>query len=775
MAEARIAVELAKYFDMIHVDGARSGRYPLLNEGIDKYVYTALQAEERAYGWSSSSRKLGWFLLNPSAEYLSGGPTKAEFLAHGNPTVLNYWKSSHYYGANVTVAKGERWDKVIGPFMFYVNEGSDHAAMVDDAKRQLREEERKWPYAWVDAEGYSPPARRSSVVGRLALSDPSQSNRYKGTLTVGLSRAPYSIETSQGDKRAIEWQNDGKFYQFWSQNSDPEGRFEVADVAPGTYTLYAFAEGVLGEFSKADIVVNDRGGTFDLGRLEWKPVRYGRPLWEIGIADRSGKEFRHGDRYFEPGVQLRYPEQFPNNVRYSIASSDSARDWFFAHVPTATTESKAEIRPFSGVTGSGKATPYTIAFDLPEKTRGIATLRLAITTTSTPTLGVAVNGQQLEAIRMAPLDNSLTRHQMYGRWFETGLSFDASLLKNGENTLTLTVPAGSLNAGIVYDYLRLELDESADAPRFEPTISALATRSAPPSSVAGPTYRIHTALDDVNSGLPAFEVNGIRFIEQKNSGGHRAIYLQRGEEPPRLVVGPDAFANGVLSQWRPSPDGSKIAFIVADGPQSDAWRRILVWDVATRRRLPDEIPWVKESSLAWVPDSSGFYYSKYRDPSPDPEVQRFNVVQEVFFHSLGQDRRSDPRVYASDRGSMVHYAEVSDDGRWVVVNGSVNGNGRAEIVLIDRTQKAGGPFKAIRTMRDSWQFAGSKGPLLYFVTSEGAPRRRVVALDTASFTTRIVEVIPERAETLQAARVAGDEVLLSYSKADATRIEKAKL
>jgi rhamnogalacturonan endolyase len=38
------------------------------------------------------------------------------------------------------------------------------------------------------------------------------------------------------------------------------------------------------------------------------------------------------------------------------------------------------------------------------------------------------------------------------------LKFDAGLLKPGENTITLTVPGGDLQSGVVWDYLRLELD-----------------------------------------------------------------------------------------------------------------------------------------------------------------------------------------------------------------------------------------------------------------------------------------------------------------------------
>ena len=41
------------------------------------------------------------------------------------------------------------------------------------------------------------------------------------------------------------------------------------------------------------------------------------------------------------------------------------------------------------------------------------------------------------------------------------LAFDAALMHAGKNELVLTIPGGSLTSGIIYDYLRLELDEAA--------------------------------------------------------------------------------------------------------------------------------------------------------------------------------------------------------------------------------------------------------------------------------------------------------------------------
>jgi rhamnogalacturonan endolyase len=66
---------------------------------------------------------------------------------------------------------------------------------------------------------------------------------------------------------------------------------------------------------------------------------------------------------------------------------------------------------------------------------------------------------------LGPGDGVITRHQVQGLWYERQFEFDASKLKAGENTLTLTVPAGPVNNGVVYDYLRLELDESRVAAR----------------------------------------------------------------------------------------------------------------------------------------------------------------------------------------------------------------------------------------------------------------------------------------------------------------------
>lgn len=464
MTEARFAAKLADFFDWMSIDERRNKHYPETLRGEDKYVYTALQSANRAFGFSSTTRKIGFYFVNPTIEYLSGGPTKPEFLCHRDttpvqaPVVLNYWRSSHYGGANVSVAAGEAWTKVIGPFLLYVNEGPDPISMWQDARAKAEVEAKNWPYNWVDAGNYAKPQDRGTVAGRLVLHDPLL-KQFPGKIMVGLAQPTYSVPTGPGRQRDITWQTDAKHYQFWAPSDDPNGSFTIPHVSPGEYTLYAFADGVLGEFTRTDVHVS-AGGRVDLGELEWTPVRHGKQVWEIGIPNRTAAEFAAGDRFFEPDITIQYAKMFPDDVTFTVGKSKFADDWFFAHVPH-NVDPRARVQPFRGVVGRGRATPYTIRFDMTAAPTGKAILRLAICGTGTRSLDVAVNGESVGQIALGLPEGVITRHQVQGSWYERELDFDAAKLKSGDNSLTLTVPAGPINDGVVYDYVRLEVADDA--------------------------------------------------------------------------------------------------------------------------------------------------------------------------------------------------------------------------------------------------------------------------------------------------------------------------
>jgi rhamnogalacturonan endolyase len=353
-------------------------------------------------------------------------------------------------------------------------------ALWQDALRQAKKEKANWPYDWVEGVDYPHKNQRGSVTGRLMLNDPQATTTKLPGLTIGLAHAAGA--SGRGDR---DWVHDAKHYQFWEDGAE-DGTFTIANVRPGNYTLHAFANGVLGEFAQAGVTV-EAGKTLDLKNLDWKPVRYGKQVWEIGYPTRAGDKFFKGDgeNYWLWGWGLRYPLLFPDDVTYSVGKSDYRKDWFFQQTPHATSTAwknpeakdpanqrfgwvKAESLkdyPQTDSTGPwrlygrGRATTWTIKFEMDHDPKGEAALRVALAgADGNGGLAIAVNGKVVGTLRPTAT-NALRYNTNKSVWQELTLKFDAALLKRGRNEMQLTVPAGEVTTGVVYDYLRLELKE----------------------------------------------------------------------------------------------------------------------------------------------------------------------------------------------------------------------------------------------------------------------------------------------------------------------------
>ncbi len=539
VGESRFGFKLsAKVFDWLSIDDQRNAMMPTggdwdagtdlnmkearrLTTGIykgraeHKYDYSADQSKIPAFGWSSTTQHVGLYLINPSFEYLSSGPLHFELTGHlddgdgGDPTLLDYWRGTHYGGSVLNFADNEAWTKVVGPIFIYVPTGGTPRALFDDAKHQAVIEAARWPYGWVKGADYAPADQRAVVKGRLKLVDAQAPMTKFSNLLVGLSfpdqpavpRAPRPARpdesvvpkvevvppvpattadpdhpaqvNAQGQRvnrgtyvpprqagarafnfppQPITWQNDAKHYKFWTHGSE-SGNFLIPNVRPGTYQLHAIADGVLGAYDATATVTIAPGQRLDLGTIEWHPARYGKQIWQIGTPNRSAKEFLKGDDHWHWGMYIEYAKLFPNDVEFTVGKSDPAKDWFIYQVPHDT-DFKPDGRD------QGRASPWTIHFEMAEgqQPAGKATLRFGLDGVSTRTLGITVNGK--DAGTMTDLFGagaSMIRDGIEGTWIEKDFSFDASLLKPGANTIVLTVPAGGVANGICYDVVRLEI------------------------------------------------------------------------------------------------------------------------------------------------------------------------------------------------------------------------------------------------------------------------------------------------------------------------------
>lgn len=246
-------------------------------------------------------------------------------------------------------------------------------------------------------------------------------------------------------------------------------------------------------------------------------------------------------------------------------------------------------------------------------------------------------------------------------------------------------------------------------------------------------------------GVP--QVRAGRQFYLRNSGLQNQAVLYVDD---RVLIDPNPWAvDGAtaLAEWEPSPDAKHLLYAVQDGGSD--WRTVKVRDVATGQDLEDRIEWVKFSGLAWAKDGRGFYYSRFAAPEKGKEFQSENLNQTIHFHALGTPQSADRLVYATPQNpKWNNAAEVTGDGRWLVITSSEGTDERFEITVADLA-KGEAPRTLVKGLEHSWGLAGSDGNSLYFVTNKDAPRSRLVALDAGSGA--LTALVPEGADTIVSA------------------------
>ena len=428
-----------------------------------------------------SNGKLGMSLIQASKEAFSGGPTRQELTAHDyyNGEILLWHPfSSHYGSPDLEPPKG--WEKIYGPFYLHVNEGfgddpeANVAEMWAEAKLAALREQKKWPYPWISNPLYAADTR-STVSGKLTIADNVSPERAWIVLSAPIPDRQYQGVTLSGK----DWQYDTLNFVY-SARAGKAGQFKVPAVRPGRYTLTAFADGVLGEYTRKNITVGS-GESIDVGNLVWKPVSHGTTLWQIGTPNRSTGEFHvygGADGFREHLTWLEYPYEFPDGIDFKVGVDDIATKWnyFQPAYKTPGTPFQLQLR---GTTEDHSLTTWRIRFDAQGYAHGTGTLDIALAGDVFGTLKIVLNGTELASLDPLPGppgDNSSYRLACRAMYRQLSpITFPAALIQAGENILTLSpvrAPLAPLTrgntvdnwmepmGGVMYDVIRMQVKEA---------------------------------------------------------------------------------------------------------------------------------------------------------------------------------------------------------------------------------------------------------------------------------------------------------------------------
>jgi prolyl oligopeptidase len=205
----------------------------------------------------------------------------------------------------------------------------------------------------------------------------------------------------------------------------------------------------------------------------------------------------------------------------------------------------------------------------------------------------------------------------------------------------------------------------------------------------------------------------------------------------------DKSGHTTIDFYRASYDGKRVIVSLSTNGSEDG--TAYVYDVATRKRLPDVIPGVNYptggGSVEWAPDGNGFYYTRYpRDGERTAADAHF--YQTVWFHQLGTPVSADRYVIGRD---FPRIAEIglkgSRDGKYLLAQVH-NGDG-GEVAF--HVRDPAGQWTQVAGFTDGVKQAafGDDGRL-YAMTINGALLGRIIAMPLDRPTlANAVTVVPE--------------------------------
>jgi prolyl oligopeptidase len=267
-------------------------------------------------------------------------------------------------------------------------------------------------------------------------------------------------------------------------------------------------------------------------------------------------------------------------------------------------------------------------------------------------------------------------------------------------------------------------------------------------------------------GVGAPTVRNGRYFYQRRDGTQNqpVLYGRDGRDGvERMLIDPNAASEEgtvVLDWWYPSADGTLLAYGFSSN--GDEWSTLHLLDVASGRLLSDRIERTRYSSLAWLPDNSGFYYTRYPYPGEVAQGEE-NYWNKFYFHRVGTDAADDAELHVTDmaREDMPSLS-TSPDGRFLVAS-IFKGWDRSNL-YVRALATVDAPFFPIAEGEDAIFEAVVDGETLYIHTNLDAPRYRLFRVPAAHPGREFwEEIIPERDDAvLESIALAGDGIVAVY-------------
>ncbi len=253
------------------------------------------------------------------------------------------------------------------------------------------------------------------------------------------------------------------------------------------------------------------------------------------------------------------------------------------------------------------------------------------------------------------------------------------------------------------------------------------------------------------------------YHERQPNEDQDVFYVKFGlEGKPIKLIDPNGMnANNTVSLdfTYVSRTGKYVAYGLSESGTEMA--TLYVKNVETQNDLPDQIVHCRYSFVRWLPDESGFSYTRNPRSGTVPKDEETLHVK-VYFHKLGDDLNNDEMVFGKDRpkDDMLGLS-LSMDGNYLGISAAQDWV-KNDLYVFNCTSKKIVPLVEGINAKFHLSFTRDKALI---VTNYKADNYRVLAVPIDKIFTPIdkwKELIPERDYLLEYIGATSERILASY-------------
>lgn len=245
--------------------------------------------------------------------------------------------------------------------------------------------------------------------------------------------------------------------------------------------------------------------------------------------------------------------------------------------------------------------------------------------------------------------------------------------------------------------------------------------------------RLKPLLENDSCWLPTFAGDRIFYFKRLGDCNQPALYMAENVwQQEKLLLDPNSLdAKGLttIAWFAPSHGGELLAY--GSYVSGDENCELKILQTADLKHLPDCIS-NKVVNVNWLPDSTGFIYSKLADIT-NP------YSREVRFHRLGDDQNNDRLIYAQHREGPLATtwgpsASLSEDGRWLILSYHTSTRSNSLWLLDFADWLATGRLDLcdIIVDHDSRSCARVVNDVLYILSNDGAANSQIFTASLAA-------------------------------------------